>query len=144
MIAAGSGIAPFPGFIAERRASGRAGPAWLIFGNRHRDGDFLWRDAFETALADGTLTRMDTAFSRDPDDGARVQDRLREQAATAFDWLVEKQAMVYICGRRAMSEAVLEALADVLVTEGGLKPEAAQVEIEQWIGAGRVRMDTFD
>ncbi|MFG1237237.1 PepSY domain-containing protein [Xanthobacter autotrophicus DSM 597] len=144
MIAAGSGIAPFPGFIAERRASGRAGPAWLIFGNRHRDGDFLWRDAFETALADGTLTRMDTAFSRDPDDGARVQDRLREQAATAFDWLVEKQAMVYICGRRAMSEAVLAALADVLVTEGGLKPEAARVEIEQWIGAGRVRMDTFD
>ena len=87
---------------------------------------------------------MDTAFSRDPDDGARVQDRLKEQAATAFDWLVEKKAMVYICGRRAMSEAVLEALADVLVTEGGLKPEAAQVEIEQWIGAGRVRMDTFD
>lgn len=144
MIAAGSGIAPFPGFIAERRASGRAGPAWLIFGNRHRDGDFLWRDVFEEALADGTLTRMDTAFSRDSDDGARVQDRLRQHAPEVFEWLVETKAIVYICGRRAMSEAVLEALAEVLVTEGGLKPEAARAEIGQWVAEGRVRVDTFN
>lgn len=144
MIAAGSGIAPFPGFIAERRASGRAGPAWLIFGNRHRDGDFLWRDVFETALANGTLTRMDTAFSRDSGDGARVQDRLREKAAAVFEWLVETKAIVYICGRRAMAEAVLENLAQVLVTEGGLKPEAARAEIGQWVAEGRVRVDTFN
>ncbi|WP_029556530.1 sulfite reductase flavoprotein subunit alpha [Xanthobacter sp. 91] len=144
MIAAGSGIAPFPGFIAERRASGRAGPAWLIFGNRHRDGDFLWRDMFETALADGSLTRMDTAFSRDSDDGARVQDRLRQHAAEVFEWLVETKAIVYICGRRAMAEAVLENLAQVLVTEGGLKPEAARAEIGQWVAEGRVRVDTFN
>lgn len=144
MIAAGSGIAPFPGFIAERRASGRAGPAWLIFGNRHRDGDFLWRDVFESALADGTLSRMDTAFSRDPDDGARVQDRLREKAAEVFEWLVEMKAIVYVCGRRAMSEAVLEALAYVLAAEGGLKPEAARAEIGRWVAEGRVRVDTFN
>lgn len=144
MIAAGSGIAPFPGFIAERRVSGRAGPAWLIFGNRHRDGDFLWRDAFEAALADGTLTRLDTAFSRDPGDGARVQDRLRQNAAAAFEWLVEKKAIVYICGRRAMAEAVIETLAHVLAAEGGLKPEAAREEIGQWLAEGRVRVDTFD
>lgn len=144
MIAAGSGIAPFPGFITERRGSGQAGPAWLVFGNRHRDGDFLWRDVFEAALADGTLTRMDTAFSRDPDDGARVQDRLRENAAEVFEWLLERKAIVYICGRRAMVEAVEAALAEVLVVEGGLKAEAARGEIGQWLAEGRIRVDTFD
>lgn len=144
MIGAGSGIAPFPGFIAERRASGRAGPAWLVFGNRHRDGDFLWRELFEAALRDGTLTRLDTAFSRDPDDGARVQARLRENAAAVFDWLVEKRAVVYICGRRAMVGEVEAALADILVAEGGLKPEAARDEISRWHAEGRVRVDTFD
>lgn len=144
MIGAGSGIAPFPGFITERRASGRAGPAWLIFGNRHRDGDFLWRDLFEHALRDGTLTRMDTAFSRDPDDGARVQARLTQNAAAVFEWLVEKRAVVYICGRRAMAQEVEEAIADILVTEGGLKKDAARDEIARWLAEGRVRVDTFD
>ncbi|MFG1284774.1 PepSY domain-containing protein [Xanthobacter autotrophicus] len=144
MIGAGSGIAPFPGFITERRASGRAGPAWLIFGNRHRDGDFLWRELFEAALRDGTLTRMDTAFSRDPDDGARVQARLMENAAAVFDWLAEKKAVVYICGRRAMARGVEEAIADILVTQGGLKPDAARSEVSRWLAEGRVRMDTFD
>ncbi|MFG1351676.1 PepSY domain-containing protein [Xanthobacter autotrophicus] len=144
MIGAGSGIAPFPGFITERRASGRAGPAWLIFGNRHRDGDFLWRDLFEAAVRDGTLTRMDTAFSRDPGDGARVQARLMENAAAVFDWLVEKKAVVYICGRRAMARGVEDAIAHILAAEGGLKPEAARDEVSRWLAEGRIRMDTFD
>ncbi|MFS8036640.1 PepSY domain-containing protein [Xanthobacter sp. AM11] len=144
MIGAGSGIAPFPGFITERRASGRPGPAWLIFGNRHRDGDFLWRDLFEGALRDGTLTRLDTAFSRDPGDGAYVQARVRENAAAMFAWLVEKKAVVFICGRRAMAQAVEDALADILVGEGGLKPEAARDEVGRWLAEGRIRVDTFD
>ncbi|MEP9352469.1 sulfite reductase flavoprotein subunit alpha [Xanthobacter sp. KR7-65] len=144
MIGAGSGIAPYPGFITERRASGRPGLAWLIFGNRHRDGDFLWQELFEEALRDGTLTRMDTAFSRDPDDGARVQTRLRENAPAVFDWLVERKAMVFICGRRAMAQEVEAAIADILVSEGGLKPEAAQDEIGRWLAEGRIRVDTFD
>ncbi|MFG1299709.1 PepSY domain-containing protein [Xanthobacter sp. V3C-3] len=144
MIGAGSGIAPFPGFIAERRASGRAGPAWLIFGNRHRDTDFLWRSFIEAALADGSLTRLDTAFSRDADDGRRVQDRLMENAALAFEWLVERKAIVYICGRRAMAGAVQEAIAAILTREGGLKGEAARDEVARWISEGRIRVDTFD
>lgn len=144
MIAAGSGIAPFPGFLAERRASGRAGPAWLIFGDRHRDSDFLWRSCFEAALADGSLTRLDTAFSRDPDDGRRVQDRLVENAALAFEWLVERKAIVYICGRRVMAEAVQDTIAAILTREGGLKPEAARDEVARWISEGRIRVDTFD
>lgn len=144
MIGAGSGIAPFPGFITERRASGRAGAAWLIFGNRHRAADFLWRELFEGALADGTLTRLDTAFSRDADDGAHVQQRLSQNAALVYEWLMEKKAVVYVCGRRAMAQAVEQALAGILVSEGRRTPEAAAEEIGRWLSEGRIRVDAFD
>lgn len=137
MIAAGTGIAPFPGFLAERARSGRPGPAWLVFGNRHAAGDFLWRDRLEAARADGSLDRLDTAFSRDPDDGARVQTRLAQAADDVRHWLTETNALVYVCGRRAMAEAALAALAAALGEDG-------TAEIDRRVADGRVRLDLFD
>eukprot|EP01037_Dinobryon_pediforme_P043746 gene43746-55000_t len=144
MIGAGSGVAPFPGFIGERKASGRPGPAWLLFGNRHRTGDFLWRDRFEAALADGSLTRLDTAFSRDADDGARIQARLGAAADIVVDWLENRKAMVYICGRGDLAKGVMATLAEILSTRLGLTPAAATAELESWQALGRIRIDAFD
>jgi len=144
MIGAGSGIAPFPGFVAERQASGRAGPAWLFFGNRHRSGDFLWEQHFAKALSDGALTRIDTAFSRDAADGAHIQDRLKEHATEVLDWLMNRKAVIYVCGRRDMARGVEEALAGILVAAGGYAAEAARNEIARWLGEGRIRVDAFD
>ncbi|NLH82133.1 MAG: nitric oxide synthase [Phyllobacteriaceae bacterium] len=143
MVGAGSGVAPFWGVAAERRAAGRAGPAWLIFGNRVEAADFLWKAHFEAALADGGLTRLDTAFSPEAGVGVRVQDRLREQGAEVRRWLVEKDAIFYVCGRRALVDGVLEALADVFVAHGGLTPAAAATEIARRVAAGSVRVDAF-
>ncbi|WP_334174949.1 PepSY domain-containing protein [Pseudoxanthobacter sp.] len=144
LIGAGSGIAPFPGFLEERRAARPAGPVWLVFGNRHRDGDFLWRDAIRAALADGTLTRLDTAFSRDADDAAHVGDRLRAAGADLAHWMLHRNAVLYICGRRAFVDSVQAALADVLVRFGALTESAAQTTLDRWTGEGRVRIDAFD
>ncbi len=141
MIGAGSGIAPFPGFVSERRATGRAGPAWLVFGNRYRDGDFLWSEHFAAALADGSLTRLDGAFSRDEGDGAYVQTRLRQSAATLADWIITRQAVIYICGKRDMADGVLGAIEQSLVAANATD---ARDRIERWIGEGRIRIDVFD
>ena len=144
MIGIGTGIAPFPGFIAERRASGHAGPAWLLFGNRYRAGDFLWQARWEAALNDGSLTRLDSAFSRDANDGAHIQDRLHASAAELRDWLLEQKAVVYICGRREMANSVCATLASVLASGADYNTEQAQAEIELWIAEGRIRIDAFD
>lgn len=144
MIGAGSGVAPFPGFLAERRASGHAGPAWLIFGNRHRAGDFLWGERFEAARADGSLTRLDTAFSRDADDGVHVEARLEEAPQEVLDWLVERKAMIYVCGRRDLATGVRATLARILVDHGGFTLAAAEAEIEAWVAEERMRLDLFD
>ena len=44
MVGAGTGIAPFRGFLQERRALGHTGRNWLFFGDRHRDENFYYRD----------------------------------------------------------------------------------------------------
>ena len=76
MIGPGTGIAPFRAFLHERRALGANGTNWLFFGERSAATDFLYREELEAMLADGHLTRLDTAFSRDQDHKIYVQDRM--------------------------------------------------------------------
>ena len=65
MIGPGTGIAPFRGFLQERRALGHTGPNWLFFGEQHAATDYYYRDELEQMRDDGFLTELDLAFSRD-------------------------------------------------------------------------------
>jgi len=101
MIAAGSGIAPFRGFVEERalrRGAGETtGPALLFFGCRHPDKDWLYRDEFAAWQADSVVD-VRPAFSRAPQDGHRyVQDRLVSDAADIAT-LIGRGAHIYVCG----------------------------------------------
>ncbi|WP_109904538.1 PepSY domain-containing protein [Zavarzinia aquatilis] len=142
MIAGGCGVAPFIGFIDERRGRADAGPSWLIFGCRKQEGDFLHRARLEADLADGTLTRLSTAFSREGE-RLHVQDRMRAEGRELCRWLVEDGAFVRVCGRSDLGLGVEAALADVLVDFGGRTREAARVEIEGWRQSGRLAFDLF-
>src|SRR5579862_7668309 len=65
MVGPGTGVAPFRAYLQERKAAGAKGCNWLFFGEQREKCDFLYREEFEAAKAEGTLTRLDTAFSRD-------------------------------------------------------------------------------
>ena len=65
MIGPGTGVAPFRAFVQDRRATGATGRNWLFFGDRTFTHDFLYQTEWQEALEDGSLTRMDLAFSRD-------------------------------------------------------------------------------
>jgi sulfite reductase (NADPH) flavoprotein alpha-component len=145
LVAAGCGIAPFIGFLAEREAEGSRGVSWLIFGNRHRGADFLHGRRLQAWLQAGVLARLDTAFSRDADDGAHVQDRLVEQAAEVWAWLTARDAVLYACGRHStLGRGLDEALTEIARSKGGLEPQAATALVAQWRADGRIRRDLFD
>ncbi|KAF0691124.1 hypothetical protein As57867_017541, partial [Aphanomyces stellatus] len=69
MIGPGTGIAPMRAFLQERqhqRNAGEAvGPTWLFFGCRRQAEDYLYQDELAAYEADGTLSQLHVAFSRD-------------------------------------------------------------------------------
>jgi len=100
MIGAGTGIAPFRGFVQERSETGARGRNWLVFGNPRFSSDFLYQLEWQRALRQGQLQRLDLAFSRDGAQRTYVQQRLREQASQLRAW-IDKGAYLYVCGKEA-------------------------------------------
>lgn len=130
MIGPGTGIAPFRGFLHERRALGHKGRNWLFFGERSAATDYLYREELEAMRADGHLTRLDTAFSRDHERKVYVQDRMLENAPQLFRWL-EDGASVYVCGdAMRMAKDVHATLCRVVEEQGAMPAQAA----EEYVG----------
>ncbi len=126
MIGPGTGIAPFRAFLHERRALGAKGKNWLFFGERSEKTDFLYREELEAMRADGHLTRLDTAFSRDQADKVYVQDKMMEQASQFWNWL-QDGANVYVCGDASrMAKDVHAALHAIVEKHGGMSSHAAE------------------
>jgi sulfite reductase (NADPH) flavoprotein alpha-component len=125
MVGPGTGIAPFRAFLEERRAVGATGRNWLIFGNPHRVTGFLYEAELAAMQRDGTLHRLDLAWSRDQRQKVYVQDKLREAAAEVWAWLQEG-ASLYVCGDAGrMATDVELALEWTAESQGGMSPEAA-------------------
>ena len=115
MVGPGTGVAPFRAFLEERQANGARGDNWLFFGDQHRTSDYLYEEQFAAMLRDGTLTRLDLAFSRDQAEKIYVQDRMAEHTAELYAWL-ERGAYFYVCGdasrmARSVEQALLDAIA---------------------------------
>ncbi|MGE4326335.1 MAG: N-acetylglucosamine transferase, partial [Pseudodonghicola sp.] len=127
LIGAGTGVAPLAGFL---RGNARHRPAYLIFGLRHPDSDFLYREEFATWQQDGRLTRLLPAVSRG-DAPAYVQDVVRREGPELAR-LIRDGARVLVCGGREMASGVTTALAEVLApfgtTPADLKAEGRYVE----------------
>ena len=143
MVGPGTGIAPFRSFLHERVACKAPGDTWLFFGHQREATDFFYRDEFEAMLADGRLTRLSTAWSRDAGPKTYVQDRMREAGAELFAWL-ERGAHVYVCGdAKRMAADVDKTLAEIVAAHGGLSTEEAKAYVKRLASAGRYQRDVY-
>jgi sulfite reductase (NADPH) flavoprotein alpha-component len=123
MVGPGTGIAPFRAFIEEREFSKASGRNWLFFGNPCRATDFIYEDEINAWVENGTLTKLDLAFSRDQENKIYVQDRMLEAGAELWDWL-KGGGYFYVCGDASrMAKDVDKALQTILKTHGGLSDE---------------------
>lgn len=114
MIGAGTGIAPFRSFIEERAERQAAGKSWLFFGARNFTTDFLYQLEWQEHLANGALTNIDVAFSRDQPEKIYVQDRIAAHADALRGWVADG-AHIYVCGdEKAMAKDVENALVAML------------------------------
>ncbi len=131
MIGPGTGVAPFRGFLQEREASGRGGPAWLFFGHRRYTHDFLYQLEIQEWLKAGVLSRLDVAFSRDQPEKIYVQHRLWQRREELRRWISDGAA-IYVCGdAKAMARDVHATLRRILAEEGGAEDAAGRLQAMQ-------------
>lgn len=143
MIGAGTGVAPYRAFLQQREAAGAQGKSWLFFGERNFRTDFLYQTEWQGWLKDGTLGRMDVAFSRDRAEKTYVQHRMKESARDLFAWL-EEGAHVYVCGDAAnLAPDVHAALIDVIAGEAHTGREAAEDYVRSLQADHRYQRDVY-
>jgi len=143
MIGPGTGIAPFRAFLHHRHAHGLTGATWLFFGDRRIDCDFLYRQELEAFIARGTLSRLDTAFSRDGPDKVYVQHRMQQHGRELFEWL-QDGAHVYVCGDATRMARDVDATLQQIISRHGRKSSAqAQLELRTLAAAGRYVRDVY-
>lgn len=143
MIGPGTGIAPFRGFLQERRALGHTGPNWLFFGEQHAATDFYYRDELEQMRDDGFLTELDLAFSRDQQQKVYVQHLMRNRGAQLWSWL-QDGAQLYVCGTAdPMAKDVDRALCEIAAEFGKLEPEAARDYVQSLSADKRYHRDVY-
>ena len=131
MVGPGTGIAPFRAFLQHRAAQGIKGRSWLFFGDQRSATDFLFKTDIEAWRADGTLSNLSLAWSRDSSKKIYVQDRMREARADLWRWL-QDGAHFYVCGdAMRMAKDVDTALREIAMGEGGLSADQAR----DWIVA---------
>ncbi|KAJ0372119.1 hypothetical protein COL26b_009276 [Colletotrichum chrysophilum] len=135
MIAAGTGLAPFRGFIQNRAIALREGaplaPAILFFGCRGPELDDMYRDELDDFENEGVVTVV-RAFSRARgaphkyvvDQLPNFKDQLSEM------W--KSGARVYVCGAKKVADAVFEVLRPMLL-EAEMEPgQPVAVDIDTW------------
>lgn len=114
LIGAGTGIAPFVGFIGGNLCQR---PMYLYWGGRHPQSDFLYGPTLADLHRASRLTRLVTAFSRVVEGRAYVQDRVREDAM-ALRTLMARGAQIMVCGGREMAAGVRAAVEEIVAPLG--------------------------
>lgn len=143
MVGPGTGVAPFIGFLEDRRARGHTGPNWLFFGEQRQATDFYYRQELEAYQASGHLDRLDLAFSRDQRNKIYVQDRMREHGPRLWQWL-QNGAHFYVCGDAArMAKDVDQALAGIVATHGGMENDEAAAYVRRLAADKRYVRDVY-
>ncbi|MFI2628979.1 cytochrome P450 [Streptomyces collinus] len=148
MVAAGTGLAPFRGVIADRTAAVAAGaelaPALCYFGCDAPDADFLHAAELRAAETAGAVG-LRPAFSETPEGEVRfVQHRIAAEAEEVWG-LLDAGARVYVCGDGSrMAPGVREAFRTLFRKH---TPGADERAAEQWldglIADGRYTEDVY-
>ncbi|MFE7613922.1 cytochrome P450 [Streptomyces celluloflavus] len=143
MVAAGTGLAPFRGVVADRLAAGPSGPARLYFGCDDPDADFLHAAELAAAQEAGALS-LRPVFSARPEHGHRyVQHRIAAEADQVWE-LLEAGARVHVCGDGSrMAPGVRAAFRTLHGERTGASAQESEAWLRELTAAGRYVEDVY-
>lgn len=142
MLAAGTGLAPFIGFMQARIAEQAPGKNVLFFGETHQATRFLCGENLLAWQEQGML-QLITAFSRDQAEKCYVQDRLWQQRHAWLE-LWQQGAWVYVCGDKTrLAQGVEQTIKRIWQQEYNWNDEQIN---QAWLDAkkqGRIQLDVY-
>eukprot|EP01033_Poteriospumella_lacustris_P006961 gene6962-5019_t len=149
LVGPGTGLAPMRALLQERQyliennttePVQTPGDCVLFFGCKHKQMDYIYRDEIERFQAQGALTELHTAFSRDGARKVYVQHLMTEDAARGahlVKMLVDQGGSLYVCGATAMGTDVMNAVVQLLKTHQKLSQEEATAMVKKLQEKGR-------
>jgi len=143
MIGAGTGVAPFRSFLYERENQSANGNSWLFFGEQRFRSDFLYQTEWQKFLKDGTLEKMNVAFSRDQAEKVYIQHKLLEEAESVYEW-IEQGATLYICGDiNNLAKDVHDTLIQIISEQSGKSLEDAETQLDDMKISKKYQRDVY-
>lgn len=123
----GTGLAPFKAIIEEKiwqKSQGLPiGEIYLYLGSRHRREEYLYGELWEAYKAEGILTHIGAAFSRDQPEKVYIQDKIRENINELSDLIVKKQGVFYLCGPTWPVPDITAVLEDIVENDAKFRGE---------------------
>ncbi|SMQ52601.1 unnamed protein product [Zymoseptoria tritici ST99CH_3D7] len=134
MACAGTGLAPFRAFVAERAIKkahgGEVGPALLFYGLNRPEEDDMYRDEFDAWEKEGVVSvRRAYTFKPEESHGTKfVQERLWHDREDVVD-LFRQDAKLYLCGAGVVGQGVEGVMTRIRSEMTGENEETAK----QWV-----------
>lgn len=153
MLCAGTGIAPFRGFVQERAAlmakGVKMGPAILYVGCRDPESDALYHEELQAWAQLGAVD-VRWAFSRKRCNSGRkgkyVQDRFWDDREEVRERFEKRKGLIFVCGSRRVADGVENTLLRMRrewAADKGSGTESAEEWFEKMKGE-RYMTDVFD
>ncbi|MGH3145482.1 MAG: NADPH--cytochrome reductase, partial [Rubrobacter sp.] len=147
MVAAGTGLAPFRGFLQERAVEKSEGkqvaPSSLFFGCRNPEQDYIYEDELEGFAREG-LADLECAFSRvEGQPKTYVQNRIEAQADDVWP-LIQAGAVIYLCGDAGrMAPDVEKAFVALYRQKSGADEQDGEAWMADLKSSQRYRVDVW-
>ena len=116
MIAGGTGIAPFKGFVERRLYSNNVsnkGEAIMVFGCRSRANE-LYRDFMHEACDRGALSQYLVGYSREADTPKTYVSDVLLANADAIKRIIENDGHIYVCGDVRIETSARNAIVSIV------------------------------
>lgn len=155
MIGAGTGLAPFRGFIQERALSITSNkgvikqipPALLFFGSRGPKLDDLYREELDESESKGIVSVW-RAYSQDQDNcGCRYVTDTVKNHLCEITRLWNAGSKIYVCGSKDMSGGVYSVLAPALFEVDRIGGRTNETSVDGWmrdLPQGRYVVELFN
>lgn len=147
LIAAGTGIAPFRGFLEERAQQAQEGQpvatSLLFYGCRHPDHDLLYADELTSWQQQNIVTLFNACSAQAGHPHHYVQDALWHNREAIWQQL-QAGTPVYVCGDGSrMAPAVRDCLINICEEQADCSREEASKWLQTLMQEGRYQQDIF-